>query len=187
MKKSFAILVSALLLAGTANFAAAQDSNTDNHKVTVKVPSVALLDIEPNANKDITLEATAPTEAGNPLGLSATNSTLWLNYTSVAKSKGSSRKIQVKVDNNFPEGGILLKVTAAAPTGKGSLGTALPKITLNSNNDQNIITGIGSCYTEDGINHGSQLTYELSNDESSWANLYQKDYAITVTYTLVEE
>ncbi len=58
-----------------------QDTNTDSHTITVEIPEVALVDIEPSASKDISLEYTAPTEAGNPL-VEATNSDLWLNYSS---------------------------------------------------------------------------------------------------------
>ncbi|STD14773.1 hypothetical protein [Chryseobacterium carnipullorum] len=71
MKKlnvSLAVCFFTFAFAGTLQ---AQDTNTDNHTITISIPEVALVDIEPAATKNITLGFTAPTEAGNPVTASA--------------------------------------------------------------------------------------------------------------------
>lgn len=73
--------VSIALLVVGISVAFAQDSNADNHKVSIVIPQIALLDIEPEASKDISLSLDAPTEAGDPLAEKSDNN-LWLNVTS---------------------------------------------------------------------------------------------------------
>jgi hypothetical protein len=55
------------------------DDNDDAHSVAVTVPSFAILDIEPAANKNITLAFTKPDEAGLAI-VAPSNDALWLNY-----------------------------------------------------------------------------------------------------------
>ena len=94
MKLVNKIAIALLLVGTTAAFA--QDSNSDNHKVSIVIPQIALLDIEPEASKDISLSMSAPTEAGDPLAEESDND-LWLNVTSIVSS-GATRDISVKID-----------------------------------------------------------------------------------------
>ena len=125
-----------LLTAGfmaIASMAFAQDALTDNHTVTVGVPEVAILDIEPSASN--------------------------------------------------------LKLTAGAPAnGVGDVGTAGSQITL-STTAQTILTGIGSCYTTDGVNNGSNLTYEVALPVSTtdYNSIFISSTAVTVTYTITDD
>ncbi len=64
LKLTVAMSLFAAAISGNVN---AQDTNTDGHTITVSIPEVALVDIEPAATKNITLGFTAPTEAGNPI------------------------------------------------------------------------------------------------------------------------
>ena len=71
-------------------------------------------------------------------------------------------------------------------TGNGTLGSPTGQITL-SGTGQNVVTGIGSAYTESGENKGHQLTYILDMDNSSYATLIASEYDnITVTFTIAE-
>jgi hypothetical protein len=137
-----------------------QDTNTDGHTITISIPEVALVDIEPAATKNITLGFTAPTEAGNPIIPSAANNTLWLNYSSIKSVADPSRNVSVKLNAVIP--GVDVHVTAAAATGSGAgtLGTSAGLLTLSAA-DQTIISGIGSAYTGNGTNNGHNLTYAL--------------------------
>jgi len=138
----------------------AQDTNKDDHTITITIPEVALVDIEPAATKNITLGFTAPTEAGLPIIPSASNTTLWLNYSSIKSVADPTRNVSVKLDAIIP--GIDIHVTAAAATGAGggTLGTPSAQLTL-SGADQTIVSGIGSAYTGNGANNGHNLTYAL--------------------------
>ncbi|WP_172280963.1 hypothetical protein AAEU33_06845 [Chryseobacterium sp. Chry.R1] len=167
----------------------AQDTNTDNHTITISVPEVALVDIEPAATKNITLGFTAPTEAGQPIVASPANTTLWLNYSSIKSVADPSRNVTVRLNALVP--GIDIHVTAAAATGAGAgtLGTPSALITLSAA-DQTIISGIGSAYTGNGANNGHNLTYALAAGSgpggvAAYADLQATATTVaTVTYTI---
>lgn len=191
MKKS--IFTSSLIFV-TAMYSLAQDNNTDNHKVTVKIPEIALLDIESAGGKnDIVLTVEAPTEAGESVVLdNAYNKNLWINYTSIinSSSKDQSRNVSVKISNGKVPGGLNLKVEAQAASsdGKGNKGKPVGTALVLTGSDQDIITGIGSCYTGNGDGKGHQLVYslELSKDGDNFGDLDndQDGTELTITYTL---
>ncbi|AZA52372.1 hypothetical protein [Chryseobacterium sp. G0201] len=189
MKKiKFSIAMSLVAFAVSANLNA-QDTNTDNHTISITIPEVALVDIEPAATKNITLGFTAPTEAGLPITAATTNNTLWLNYSSIKSVADATRNVSVKVNAVIP--GIDIQVTAAAATGAGggTLGTPSAQLTLSAA-DQTIVSGIGSAYTGDGANNGHNLTYALAAGSgpggiAAYADLEATATAVaTVTYTI---
>ena len=186
------MILTSLLMLGvfTTGNLYGQDDLDDTHKVTVVIPEVALVDIEPAVSKDITFTLTAPTEAGNALTITNdTNTTLWLNYSSILDD-ATKRTISVKLNPLIA--GVDLQLTANAPstTGDGELGTGLGPITLTTD-DQNLVEDIGSCYTGNGSDNGHNLTYKLLIAEdlttSSYADLVANTGAeTTVTYTISE-
>lgn len=189
MKKvNFPLILSLVALAFSAQMHA-QDTNTDNHTITISVPEVALVDIEPAATKNITLGFTAPTEAGNPVIANAANTTLWLNYSSIKSVADPTRNVSVKLNAIIP--GIDIHVTAAAATGAGggTLGTPAAQLTLSAA-DQTIVSGIGSAYTGNGANNGHNLTYALAPGSGPggvavYADLQAVATTVaTVTYTI---
>lgn len=174
----------ALVLAANTTFA--QDTHTDNHTIGLSMPAVALLDIEPAASKNISMEFSASDlEAGNPIATSVANSSLWLNVTSIVPS-GKTRKVTASVSDNVPTG-TTLKVTAASytGTGEGTFGTPGAQISL-ATTAANIITGIGSCYTGNGASNGYNLTYLWERNTGSFGSLLNATTSVTVTYTLVQ-
>ncbi len=182
-------LVSAIITIISANtFAVVSpaDKNTEDHKVTISVPKVALLDLE--GTKDITLKIDGPKEAGEAVSFeNASNSGIWVNYSSIAE-KNKTRKVTVELDKNVPDG-IYLKVLASSYTGsgKGAHGSASGKLTLTTT-AQDIVTEVGSCYTGNGEDNGHNLTYSLElTSDADYAKLLEGDTEITVTYTLVDE
>lgn len=189
MKKTTITLAMSLAAFTLSSNLKAQDTNTDNHTVTISVPEVALVDIEPSATKNITLGFTAPTEAGNPLTPNTANSTLWLNYSSIKSVADPTRNVSVSVNAIIP--GIDVHVTAAAATGSGggTLGTPAAQLTLSAT-DQTIISGIGSAYTGNGANNGHNLTYALAAGSGPggvavYADLQATATTVaTVTYTI---
>ncbi|WP_080776584.1 hypothetical protein [Chryseobacterium phocaeense] len=189
MKKSNLSLAVCLIGAAFSGGLKAQDTNTDNHTITISVPEVALVDIEPAATKNITLGFSAPTEAGNPVTAAPSNNTLWLNYSSIKSVADPTRNVSVKVNALIP--GIDIQVTAAAATGSGAgtLGTPAAQLILSAA-DQTIISGIGSAYTGNGANNGHNLTYALAAGSgpggvAAYADLQATATTVaTVTYTI---
>ncbi|MEJ5050741.1 hypothetical protein WH221_12970 [Chryseobacterium culicis] len=188
MKKLNLTIAASLFALALSGNLSAQDLATDNHTVTISIPEVALVDIEPAATKNITLGFTAPTEAGNPILPSAANTTLWLNYSSIKSVADPTRNVSVKMNAIIP--GVDLRVTAAAPTGgAGTLGASAGLVILTAN-DQNIVLDIGSAYTGNGANNGHNLTYALAAGSgpggvAAYADLQATaTVAATVTYTI---
>lgn len=114
----------------------------------------------------------------------ATSSGSWLNYTSVVDALLTNR-IQVKITGTVPAGTTLKVAAATATTGDGTRGTSPAVVTLGAT-DQDLITGIGSCYTGTGASSGANLTYTWSVTPTGYASLVSNATAsnITVTYTI---
>lgn len=172
MKALFIFMV--LLISGRALMA--QTSGFKN--ITLTLPTVALLDIHPAGT--ITMNFSAPTEAGNPLGNPTSNNAKWLNYTS-AVAVGNTRTITASVNQVIPGINIRLQAGAAAGSGGGARGTSAGLVTL-STTPATIISGIGGAYTGDGINNGHQLTLSLVS--GTYANIIAQSYSVTITYTI---
>ena len=167
----------------------AQDTHKAGHQVRVKVPKVALLDIESNGSKTITLAPTAPEEAGEFLDFSKSNNDdLWVNYSSVIGNKGK-RKVVVAITDGKVPGGMELFVRADnANGGKGALGYSSGKVKLTRTPNE-LIKNIGSSYTENGPRKGHKLNYELrlGKDANSVSKLNFDDAnTLTITYTLTD-
>ena len=186
MKKlTFAIIA----VLGFGFGASAQVDNTDDHTVTVVVPEVALLDIETTgASTNFSLMFSAPTEEGLGLTAPPSNTTTWLNYSSIVKptTVAADRDISVKASALVP--GVDIKVLAAAgimTTGAGLAGTPTAQVTLTVANLP-IITGVKSCFTGNGNTAGHMVTYDAS--VSSFAALVSNGAgaAVIVTYTLAD-
>ena len=193
MNKYFANTLSLLLLMCITFSLNAQDTNTDAHEVSITIPEVAILDIESTSGTSFTLAPEKPTEAGFALDFTgATNSDLWLNYSSIVGSTTqANRTIDVKIQDgsNVPDG-LLLKVSAASDIGNGDgvMGQPAGVITL-SNTAQDFITGIGSYYTGSPANNGHQLTYvlELNTEDGSYGKIdFDQSTSVKIVYTITE-
>ncbi|RXM52353.1 MULTISPECIES: hypothetical protein [unclassified Chryseobacterium] len=150
---------------------------------TLTLPVVTLMDIEPTGN--ITLNFTAPTEAGNPLTNPTPNTSKWVNYTSAITSGGLTRKITAAISGTLIAGvDIKLQAAAASGAGGGTLGTPSAQVTL-TNTPVTIISGIGGAFTGNGANNGHRLTISLV--PNTYANLATKaSTTLTIVYTITE-
>jgi len=164
-----------LILSTVISFS--QDKEFDSHEVTLEIPNVALLDLESSSGIDIKLKGTAPEEAGEALVFNASNSDIWINYSSIADSKyNASRSITVKITDGDVPKGLELTVIASdySGIGKGKMGKPEKyAIDLSKKKEEIIIDGVGSSYTGNGPNNGHQLTYTLSqsSDKNSYEDL----------------
>nr|WP_295922669.1 hypothetical protein [uncultured Dyadobacter sp.] len=164
---------------------AQQDTQTDNHTITVTIPVVALLDLEAPVSKNFAAEFTKPAndEAGNKIVAPTANTSLWLNYTSI-QTANTTKKVNVKASAVI-DGLDIHLVAAAATTGAGTKGTPTAGFNL-STDDQVLISNIGSAYTASGPNNGHQLTYTFIADDTKYADLRSGITPVTVTYTLAD-
>ncbi|MCS4303774.1 hypothetical protein [Chryseobacterium sp. BIGb0232] len=151
--------------------------------VTLTLPVVTLMDVEPIGN--ITLNFTAPTEAGNPIGNPTPNTSKWINYTSAITSGGLTRRITAAISGTLIQGvNIRLQAAAASGAGGGTLGTPSAQVTL-TNTPVTIISGIGGAYTGNGANNGHRLTISLV--PSTYTDLSARpSTALTIVYTITE-
>jgi len=185
MKLQNLFIAAALLFATTAINAQA-DSKNDSHTVHIGIPEVALLDIE---GGNITLKATAPTEAGEKVVFNQTNNDLWINYSSIVGDK-STREVSVQITEGSVPAGLELSVRANnyVGDGEGTMGEVSDDtIVLNDKNPTNIVEGIGSAYTGNGANKGHNLTYKIaqSSDDDAYSQLnFEQSQTLTITYTL---
>jgi hypothetical protein len=190
MKKLSLIIANVVLIFGMSNVVIAQDysdNNTASHGVAITIPTVALVDVEGSDGEATTINLTpdvSAIEAGEAVDFStATNSNLWLNYTSVVGSE-QTRAISASITGTLPSGVSLNLEASSTTTGQGLLGNVTEQITLGSDG-QDLVTGIGSGYTESGYQKGRQLTYSLDMDDDSYATLVAGDsYNVTVTFTI---
>lgn len=153
-----------------------------NRTVTVTLPVVTLMDVEPSGT--ISLSYMAPTEAGNAIAVPAANTTKWINYTSAITASGVTRRITASINQLVPGIDIRIQAAAASGSGSGTLGTPSSQVVLTTA-AQTIISGIGGAFTGNGTNNGHQLTITLTT--SAYANIASRtNTPIIITYTITE-
>lgn len=155
---------------------------TGNRTVTITLPIVTLMDVEPAGN--ITLNFTAPTEAGRSIVNPAANTTKWINYTSAIASGGVTRRITASINQVIPGVDIKIQAATAAGSGGGTLGTPSSQVTLTTT-PATIISGIGGAFTGTGANNGHRLTITLT--PNNYGNLSARiNTPVIITYTITE-
>ncbi|TDB59537.1 hypothetical protein [Arundinibacter roseus] len=186
--KKFTLFALALSFACVAVNSYAQDGITANHNVDISIPEVALLDIESSGTTAITFAFTAPTEAGLPIQAPSPNTQLWLNYSTISQpytmDGPATRKISVKLNGTTYGVDLLLAAATYTGSGAGDFGTPEANPITLTENDQDLITEIGSSYTGDGTSNGHQLTYSLSFRGSNYSQLEQGTFGTNVVYTI---
>ena len=212
--KNLALTITAILIfAGAATLRAQNptggDTDEATHNVTVNIPMFALVDVE-DGGADIILTPGISNEAGSPLDFSvasASDNSGYLNYTSVVGSSDgnnvdyygngegsgdvSERRITVVTNGALNGTGVALQLVAASDAGGGAgqVGSPVAVLPLSSTT-QNLITGIGSCYTGDGTSSGHNLTYSLVQTQDAngvdYGALSSGSYDVTITYTITD-
>jgi hypothetical protein len=167
-----------LLLVATACFA--QNPFT----VGIEMPSFAQLSVVGAAGRDPgTLTLSAPTTAGaGPV--TATDSSTALIYT-VTVHSGLTRRIQARYSGTFPAGAKLELMVGSPSGGDGTRGTFSGTYKTLTTSDQDVVTGIGACYTGTTAAGGATLHYRLTAENPT--QLKQATGSLTVTFTLTGE
>lgn len=163
LKISVAILLTFWMFQCNAQF------QTGSVDVTLQIPSIALIDIEPSGNNSISFEVDPTLESGmEPRIQDASSQTLWINYSSALPITQSSRSIAAEITSgSLPEGiNLSVEVSAYSGIGLGSLGQSQGTVQLD-NVPRTIIYGIGNSFTGDGVNNGHALSFFLDVDDFS--------------------
>jgi hypothetical protein len=167
------------------------DTNFDDHNAMITIPEVALLDLEAINGTTVALNPSVPTEAGLALSFPVTDASIWLNYSSIIGSNTeSSRNVTAQITSGVVPAGTSLKIAVASDSGNGDGLTGAPSSPIVLTNvAQNVITGIGSAYTGNGVNKGHNLQYTLDLLPSAGAYaLLDFDFneTLVITYTLTD-
>jgi hypothetical protein len=181
MKLTYPFLLFVFIVLSLGEKASAQDQNRVTMPIVFTIPSLALVDF---AGSDIRITFVTGKGAEQIITPSTLDKT-WINYSSIVDGK-STNNISVNLSsmNMPPEIRIKLEVGKDVGAGAGTTGKPIGQITLTSY-PQDIITGIGSCYTGRGVQKGHQLTYSWE-----WLPPYDVDHSlidnieISVTYTI---
>lgn len=195
MKKLVLTIAAALFISGLTFAADNNDNKSASHNVSITIPTVALVDIEaPDGSEASSINLSPDVtnlEAGSAVNFtSATDKSLWLNYTSIVQGEGQNntteREINVEIDNEnkLPKGVSLLLSAGNVTTGKGKRGEPVSGTLTLTKTAKKLIGSIGSCYTESGYQKGHQLTYSLSMDNDKFADLVAESYEVEVTFTI---
>jgi len=165
-------------------------SNAANHKINIEIPEVAMLGLIADGSQEVNFMASSPEEAGNSVTFAdnQNNRDIWINYSSIVSGEVPARKIVAMVQGEIPAG-VQLKVKASEATGNGNGKLGHPVGTVRLSNEPNdVIVDIGSCYTGKGINNGHYLTYQLDFNPASekYAQLIREKMSFNVIYTLTD-
>lgn len=193
------LLIICLLILITQHISAqnSEPENTYSHNLEISIPDVAIIGIagpEGNGSSILLTPDISNLEAGEAVDYStATNNSLWLNYTSITDSPGNGngkpkpRTIKAEIDQNLPAAFDLLLEVGTVSSGSGQTGTATQgKIELKKG-PSTVVEDIGSCFTENGEGKGHRLTYSLGIKENQLDKVMAAEYSVTVTYTISEK
>jgi hypothetical protein len=187
--KFMSAILPVLLIAFMPGILLAQ-SNQANHKVNIEIPEVALLGLVSEDAGQVSLDVSAPSEAGSTIDFSTAqpDNSFWINYSSIIRSQHHRRKVIAVIQGDIPAGvRLFVEASQATGNGNGKLGQPVGKVAL-SGQPADVISDIGSCYTGVGTSNGHLLTYRLEADEAgnNLQSLTQQQASLNVVYTLTD-
>lgn len=182
MRRSSVLLI--LIFSKILLHSASAQVSTAGDNIALTVPSLAL--IGTNAST-ISMSFQPVTNAGARLA-AVSNSSLFLKISSLVPS-GTFRKITVKLASGTIPGGTQLTIAPSSCTvsnSGGTLGTAVTTPVVLSSADQNLITGIGSCYSGSGSSDGYNMTisWEIVNPATTYGQLVSSSYNPVIAFTI---
>lgn len=180
MKFSFIYIFVLIALLSSGNRLSAQ-SNVVEMPIVLNIPTVSLIDFSGSERKIIFKSGAGAEQIITPSTIGKT----WINYSSIVDGKSTNNiAVQIKSGSLPTEVEIMLEVGEDAGAGAGRTGKSAGRIKL-TDFPQEIISGIGSCYTGRGSGKGHQLVFSWE-----WKSPYDKIYSnfdnieIAVIYTL---
>lgn len=155
---------------------------TPGDNITLELADLALIATN-SSTISLALQSTVPGESLKP----DSNSTLFLRISSLVPT-GKTRKITARVSGGAIPSGTQLSLSSASCTtsnSAGQVGTAITTPILLNTLDQNLITGIGSCYTGTGSTDGYQLTFKWSlSNITNYGQIISSSYNVVISFTI---
>jgi hypothetical protein len=190
MKKvTFKVITVLALSLLTVNTFATVSNDEAKHDVKVTINAHSLVGI--SSTNQIDLSPVAPEVAGEGLNFDtekSTNSSIWLNYSSIVEKNANS--ISVSMDGDKLPEGVTIELVAGNDAGKGmgEVGQSSNKPVVLSKEAQTLISGIKNCYTGTGEGAGHQLTYSLKMKPTTenYKALTSGSYTTTILYTITD-
>ena len=181
MKISYLGCLLLVIILSQCGMVSAQNTNIVEMPIVFSIPSIALVGF---AGSDTHITYVSDKGAEQIITPSTLDKT-WINYSSIVDGNSTnSISVNLSSDNIPVEIRIKLDISPDAGAGAGTIGKPTGQITLTGY-PQEIITGIGSCFTGRGTLKGHHLTYSWE-----WLPPYDIDHSsidnieISVTYTL---
>lgn len=183
MKKNS--IVFSLIIAAAAmmpmSFVKAQDTNVATQALNLSVNGSALLAIK---TPTINMVLSGATEAGGAIKTVAADSTTRLRISSLVDGNVLKRKISAKLDVQPVGANLIISVqnpTSPFASGTSVQGTLLSDVILSAATANDIITGIGTCWsgTTDDSGYVIKYTYKMIEGAPVVTSA-----AVVVTYTL---
>lgn len=154
--------------------------------VRFSVPEIAIVDIEPGGGDKIVFSVEPATEpGGEPVVKQKRGGSIWLNYSSALRPGGPTRSINAQIaQGSVPEGlSLILEASAPSVFGSANQGQSTGRVVVTEQ-PKPIISGIGNCFTGDGINKGHELKYSLEiTDFSKIETIKAEEFTILYTIT----
>ncbi|WP_372947764.1 hypothetical protein [Mariniphaga sp.] len=197
--KKLIFIISLIIFCSPVFKGYSQESNNGkevSHFVGITVPDVALIGIEGPEGNEPSINLTpdiSGLEAGEKIDFgTATNNSLWLNYTSLVEKQengngqGKTRKIKAELEENLPNGMELFLEVGPANSGGGQTGKAKQEKIPLKKGPSIVVENIGSCFTENGEGKGHRLTYSLGVKENQIDMVMAETFSVQVLYTITE-
>lgn len=128
----------------------------------IVIPEISLVNIVPEDNL-VVFDINNLSNPGEKIEYtSSSNSKLWLNYTSSNSPETPSKNLSVQIISGFIPKGLELKIKLSeyAGSGYGKFGFPSNGIFLKEY-PQIILSDIGGCFTNKGVNNGHRIEYIL--------------------------
>ena len=160
----------------------------DENEIVIRIPEIAILDIESVGGEGRILGHEISGQAGHYLDPDISrNADFWINYSSIRYSPTDpTRSISAQIaEGFFPDlRQVYLSASPYSGSGGGNLGTPTGEVILSSY-PQVIISGIGSSYTGDGAFNGHNLRFSIVNrDQATEKKKDVEILPILITYTI---
>lgn len=187
---NFIRAIALLILFGQISIFGVAQNNSVRHNIGLTIPDVALLGLISKESGAIQISSISPTVAGNSIDLARASeaNNIWINYSSISKSRDHQRKIMAMVQGEVPKGiRLFVEASNANGAGVGKLGNSAGRVALSAQPEE-IISDIGSCSTGRGLRNGHSLSYkvEMEDDATSYSQLTAEQTTLNIVYTLTD-
>lgn len=176
---------SLFLIASILPLSCLSQLNNTEFNLRLSVPEIAIVDIESGGGRIEFNLVPSSEPGGKPELRLETTEPVWINYSSSLRINGQKRSIIAQISQGVVPNGVALFLEASPPSSFGSRNQGYSNgKTQITPEPKPIISGIGSCFTGDGINMGHELIFSLEiSDFSKMESIGSQEFTILYTIT----